>query len=122
MILQASGQGCIAGLLPVVRIARVYGHELVAHVSRIPLLQLFKEHGYGSFVREEPGYVSAVLCDFHGTVGPMVPVLNLDAGAGRDNVTRNLASGPVFDYQVCPVYSRVDLCPVTFVCAASIGT
>ena len=47
----------------------------------------------------------------------MVPVMDLDAGAGRDNVTRNLASGPVFDYQVCPVYSRVDLCPVTFVCA-----
>ena len=46
----------------------------------------------------------------------MVPVLNLDAGAGRDNVTRNLASGPVFDYQICPIDSRVDFCSVTFVC------
>ena len=117
MSLQAHGKGCIAGLLTIVGMARVDGHQLVAHVSRITLPQSFKEHGYGFLVSEELRHAPAIPVDFHGPVGTMALVQDLEAGPGRDDVTGYLVSGPVLDYQVRPVDSCVDFRPVSSVCA-----
>lgn len=47
----------------------------------------------------------------------MALVLDLDAGSGRDDVTGNLGTGGVSDYQIGSVDCCVDLGTVSFVCS-----